>query len=148
MAVNQERIVSVTAHHTGPAYTKIIYVPAHFSLAETRKAIHSTISKHLATEGALALKPDLSSIIIASGEFLQHRLCPLTIKNHSKGSGAYEANTPIGKIASENDFVIHAIVPTVFNEAAEMLQALSFETKKAIKVNSDHMLLAALNEVQ
>jgi hypothetical protein len=79
MAVYQERLVPVTAHHTSPAY-KIVYVPAHFSIDQTRVAIHSAIGKHLGTQGALTITPDLSSIIIASGKFLQHRLCSLTIE--------------------------------------------------------------------
>jgi hypothetical protein len=77
MAVNQEWLVPVTAHHTSPAY-KIVYVPAHFSIDQTCVAIHSAISKH--PEGALTIMPDLSSIIIASGKFLQHCLCSLTIE--------------------------------------------------------------------
>lgn len=71
MTVNQERTVSVAAHHSSPAYTKNISVPAHFSIAQTREAIDSTISEHLATQGILSLAPNLSSIIIASGDFLR-----------------------------------------------------------------------------
>lgn len=70
MAVNQERTVSVAAHHLSPTYTKNISVPAHFSIAQTREAIHATISEHLACQGTLTLAPNLSSIIIAHGDFL------------------------------------------------------------------------------
>ena len=71
MAVNEERTVSVSAHHSSPAYTKNISVPAYFSIAQTCEAIHATISEHLATQGTLTLVPNLSSIIIASGNFLR-----------------------------------------------------------------------------
>lgn len=61
---SQERTLTLTTHYTVPAFPKVIHVPAHFSLDETREAIHAEISKHI-PDGCLT-QP--SSIVIASGE--------------------------------------------------------------------------------
>jgi len=145
MSTNPEQPVTITTYYTEPACPMIVSVPAHFSLDETRKAIHSAVSKYPTTQGTPALElpsPDLSSIIIASGEFIlvSHTL-PLTT-NASKGFEPDDANTPVGQFTSEDEFVIHVIVPPSdagnpysLQELAEVKEQFS-ETKKGTdKVN-------------
>jgi hypothetical protein len=71
MSTCRERIVTITAHYSEPVYEKVVSIPGHLSLDEARKVIHSAIVEHIEdARGALPLEvPDLSSIIIASGEF-------------------------------------------------------------------------------
>jgi len=65
MSVNDEGIVTITTHYTVPTYPKVIHVPAHFSLDETREAIRLAVSEYI-PEGH-QMQPS-SSIIIASSE--------------------------------------------------------------------------------
>jgi hypothetical protein len=60
-----EESVTITTHYAVPMCSKVIHVPARFSLDEAREAIHLAISE-LLPEGCLT-QPS-SSIIIASGE--------------------------------------------------------------------------------
>ncbi len=59
--MDEHQFVNVTAYYAEPV--KAISVPAHYSLDEIREAIRSEMST------ATSEPPDLSSIIIASGEF-------------------------------------------------------------------------------
>jgi hypothetical protein len=70
MSVSEDRVVTVTAYDAEPLYEKVISVPAHYSLHEIHEAIRSEVM--IAAQGPLTLVPpncDLSSMIIASGEF-------------------------------------------------------------------------------
>ena len=62
MSINRERLVTITAYY----YTEptVISVPAHFSLDETREAIHGAIRS--ATQGAPTAEPPSTT---SSGEF-------------------------------------------------------------------------------
>lgn len=100
----QDRILSITTYYTEPAYPNAIEVSAHASLDETRQAILSAIQPTTTQDGE-PLSADLSSIIIAFGEFFFKTYSPLPMNSFA----AYEANTPLGQVASEN---ILAIIPT------------------------------------
>ena len=78
MFTNRERLVTITAYY----YTEptVISVPAQYSLGETCEAIHSAVSKHPATQGALTLDPPFMSAITPSGEFVYHIRSPLTVQ--------------------------------------------------------------------
>ncbi len=66
--VNQEQIVTITIYYTEPG--NAITIPAHTSLTETHEAIRSAIRATQIEDGLILepSSPDLSSIIIASGE--------------------------------------------------------------------------------
>jgi hypothetical protein len=66
--LNPERSITVTTHISLPTYPRVIRVPAHFSLDETREVIRAAISKHMPAVQGL-MDPN-SSIVFASGKYL------------------------------------------------------------------------------
>jgi len=84
MSTGQEQSVKITVHHT--EQTKIS-VPAHYSLDQTRELIRSAISRDI----------DLSSIIIASGDFsVISTALPLTKKKLPKDLGRTPQMSQLG----------------------------------------------------
>lgn len=104
-----EPTVLFTAYYTEPARRIVVKVPAHFSLIETREAIHSAISKELDTRSNMSTGSPLTSLDSSS------------IIKASRSSGVYEANTPIGQIVSDDKYSIHAIVPRFLAEPEEKM---------------------------
>jgi hypothetical protein len=77
MSTGQDRFVEITVHY---AKETKISVPAHYSLDETREVIRSVINQDT----------DLSSIIIASGDFpVISTALPLTKKSFQRIWGIY-----------------------------------------------------------
>jgi hypothetical protein len=64
MSVDHKDTVPVTIHYSLPMPPRVIHVPTHFSLDETRAAVHSAISQHVAGR----MQPGLS-ITVGSSEF-------------------------------------------------------------------------------
>jgi len=83
---------------------RVIYVPAHFSLEQTREAIRSAVKQHI-PEGGL-IEPN-SPIVIASGKILSV-LPLLTHYPDHKATKEFEGNT---QLTGGGNFAVHAVLP-------------------------------------
>ena len=86
---------------------RVIYVPAHFSLEQTREAICSAVKQHI-PEGGL-IEPN-SPIVIASGKILSV-LPLLTHYPDHKAMKEFETGEGNTQLTGGGKFAVHAVLP-------------------------------------